>query len=134
MRRCAQGTDTLTVRLPAGAYDLLQWNDVLSRLPLGDGFERTLTLFDLDIQSGRSMGLGDDGQRFSRGYVPGAPVYVTAAVRVTGRETLETEGGRVAAYRVEVLFHGRTAYCRRTGATRRCSACCIEASIDLAAV
>jgi hypothetical protein len=102
----AQGTDTLTVRLPAGVHDLLQWNDVLSRLPLRDGFERTLTFFDLDVYSGHSSGLGPDGEGYSRRYVRAAPVYVTATLSVTGRQTVEIEGEPVAAYRVEVHFNG----------------------------
>lgn len=106
----AQGTDTVTVRVPPGTLDLLQWNDVLSRLPLAVGFERTLAFFDLDVYSGQSMGLGADGQGYSRRYIRATPVYVTATLRVTGSETVEVGGERVAAYRVEVFFGGKPAH------------------------
>jgi hypothetical protein len=105
-----QGADTVTVRVPPGTLDLLQWNDVLSRLPLAVGFQRTLTFFDLDVHSIESMGIGVDGQGYSRRYTRATPVYVAATVRVTGRETFELGGERVAAYRAEVFFGGRPAH------------------------
>jgi hypothetical protein len=105
-----QGLDTLTVPVPPGTLDLLQLNDALSRLPIEEGFTRTLTFFDLDVSSGTSMGLGPDGQGYSRRYVNGAPVYVTATVRVTGREQIEVHGESVPTYRAEVHFRGRPSH------------------------
>jgi hypothetical protein len=62
------------------------------------------------VYSGQSMGLGADGQGYSRGYTGATPVYVTATVRVTGSETVELDGDSVAAYRAEVFFGGRPAH------------------------
>jgi hypothetical protein len=105
-----QGVDTISVPLPAGVHDMLQLNDVLTRLPLAVGFERTLAFFDLVVYSGTSMGLGDDGIGYSRRYVGAAPVYVTATVRVTGRQSVWMGGEEVSAYRVEVFFRGSPAH------------------------
>jgi hypothetical protein len=103
----AQGIDSLSVAVPPGTLDVLQWNEALSRLPLGDGFERTLTLFDLDVGVISSMGLGADGTGYSRRYVRATPTFSTATVRVTGRDVVEVHGERVPAFRVEIFFRGR---------------------------
>jgi hypothetical protein len=101
-----QGSDTVTVRVPPGILDFLQVNEALSRLPLAETFERTLTFFDLSISHGSKAGIGADGQAYSATYLSADPVYVTGTIRVIGRETIEIEGERLETYRAEVFFRG----------------------------
>jgi hypothetical protein len=101
-----QGVDTVTVRVPPGILDFLQVNEALSRLPLADAFEGTLTFFDLSISHGSRVGIGADGQAYSAMYLAADPVYVTGTIRVIGRESIEIGGERLEAYRAEVYFRG----------------------------